>query len=60
MNKFLIIALIGLSVALACHSSCLCENEATPHTCTKCVDKNSTLNDVEDARFCPCNANYFS
>jgi len=56
MNKILIIALISLSLALACHPSCVCNSGS--NVCKSCVDKNSSMD--SNQRSCPCNTGYFT
>ena len=56
MNKILIIALIGLSVALACHPSCVCD--AGSNVCKSCVNGDSSIDTHK--RSCPCPAGYYT
>lgn len=56
MNKFLIVALIGLSLAAACHYSCNCD--AGSNVCNSCSDGHSKVD--SNSRSCPCDTGYYT
>lgn len=56
MNKILLLSLMSLSLALACHSSCNCAPGS--NVCTSCVDSGSSIDSHQ--RSCPCPTGYYT